>query len=107
MLLRRATGSVAGGTGGESRTTLKARIQLRAFVTRGPDVGTVLFPHKHEDGKYVVSKTRFKRDYKRISEKEILAHLENGHSLRMSNPNEGVSPTSLISPKSIFRPVKV
>lgn len=82
--------------------------QLHAFVSRGARLGELLFPHKHDDGTYVVSKTRFENDYIRvINEAEILPWLEKGYGLRMSNPNKGIKAPSLISPEAIFRPVFV
>lgn len=79
---------------------------LHAFVSRGSRSGELLFPHKHEDGSYVVSKTRFEIDYIRVTrESEILPWLEKGYSLRMSNPANGIAAPSLIKPESIFRPV--
>jgi len=82
------------------------KLRLHAFVDRGKNRGTLLFPHKHGDGKFVVSPTRFERDYKRVSEAEILGWLEKGLALRMSNPEQGIHAPSLVTPKSIFRPVK-
>ena len=80
--------------------------QLHAFVSRGANLGELLFPHKHDDGSYVVSKTRFKDDYVRLAkETEILPWLEKGYGLRMSNLDKGITAPSLISPESIFRPV--
>lgn len=80
--------------------------QLHAFVSRGARLGELLFPHKHEDGSYVVSKTRFEDDYVRVAkETDILPWLEKGYGLRMSNPEKGITAPSLISPESIFRPV--
>lgn len=79
---------------------------LHAFVRSGASAGELLFPHKHEDGAYVVSMTRFEKDYIRLmNENEILAWLEKGYRLRMSNPNGGITAPSLIRPESIFRPV--
>lgn len=82
------------------------RTRLHGFVSRGARVGEILFPHKHEDGAYVVSKTRFEEDYIRVAnEDEILRWLEQGYGLRMSNPAKGITAPSLIAPKSIFRPI--
>lgn len=79
---------------------------LHGFVSRGARAGELLFPHKHEDGSYVVSKTRFEDDYVRVAnESEILPWLEKGYRLRMSNPDRGITAPSLITPESIFRPV--
>ena len=83
-------------------------MDLHAFVSRGPKAGTLLFPHRHEDGSYVVSMTRFEKDYRYVrDEAELLGWLEKGYRLRMSNPAEGIPAASLISPKVIFRPVSI
>lgn len=79
---------------------------LHAIASRGARAGKLLFPHRHEDGTYVVSKTRFEEDYVRLMrEDEILHWLEKGYGLRMSNPAQGIKAPSLISLESIFRPV--
>jgi hypothetical protein len=81
---------------------------LHAFVSRGPKAGTLLYPHKHEDDAYVVSMTRFERDYKRVTDPaDLLGWLEKGYSLRMSNPHAGVKSPSLIVPAAIYRPVQL
>jgi len=84
-----------------------SKFSLHAFVGRGKNKGTLLFPHKHEDGKFVVSPSRFERDYLRVNEGQILGWLEKGLKLRMSNPKEGISAPSLIAPESIFRAVRL
>ncbi|MGB3875147.1 MAG: hypothetical protein WA980_04785 [Shinella zoogloeoides] len=84
------------------------KFELHAFVSRGANAGELLFPHQHEDGTYVVSKTRFEDDYVRlIRAVEILPWLEKGYGLRMSNPAKGIKAPSLIMPESIFRPVLI
>lgn len=81
-------------------------LDLHAFVARGPNKGAILFPHKHRDGSYVVSMTRYERDYIRVSKpSEVLSWLEKGYRLRMSNTMEGISSPSLIEPSQIYRPV--
>ena len=81
--------------------------RLHAFVSRGPKVGTLLYPHKHQDGTYVVSMSRFEHDYIRVSDPaELLGWLEKGYRLRMSNPVAGVPAPSLIAPNAIYRPVQ-
>ena len=70
---------------------------LHAFVSRGPKVGTILYPHKHRDGSYVVSMTRFEKDYIQVEDcNDLLGWLEKGYRLRMSNKDE---------PGAIYRPV--
>lgn len=83
------------------------KVKLHAFVMRGKNAGLMLFPHRHEDGKYVVSKTRFEKDYERVEAHEVLPMLEKGYGLRMSNAAEGITAPRLIVPESIFRPVKL
>lgn len=80
--------------------------RLHAFVTRGPKNGILLYPHKHRDGSFVVSMTRFEKDYIYIqNQSELLSWLEKGYRLRMSNKNAGVASPSLIEPSKIYRPV--
>ena len=79
---------------------------LHAFVSRGQHAGKLLYPHIHRDSAYVVSKTRFERDYVRVSDPgELLGWLEKGYSLRMSNREAGIAAPSLIEPSAIYRPV--
>lgn len=79
---------------------------LHAFVARGPNAGVILHAHLHADGTYVVSKTRFEKDYVRVEEPaKLLPWLERGYRLRMSNRDMGVTAPSLIHPKAIYRPV--
>ena len=82
---------------------------LYATVTRGRNKGSKLFPHRHKDGSFVVSPTRFEKDYVRVTEEaDLPGWLGRGFSLRMSNPSEGVFASSLISPQSIhgWRPAQ-
>lgn len=79
---------------------------LHAFVARGPKTGVLLYPHKHRDGSYVVSMTRFEIDYIKVAESaELLDWLEKGYRLRMSNKDAGVASPSLVEPRKIYRPV--
>lgn len=81
---------------------------LHAFVSRGPNFGTILYPHKHKDGRYVVSMTRFEKDYVYVDHaNDILGWLEKGYRLRMSNKDAGVPSPSLVEPGAIFRPVAI
>lgn len=81
-------------------------MKLHAFVARGPQKGTLLYPHRHRDGAFVVSMTRFERDYVREADQaRLIEWLEKGYRLRMSNPDEGVLQPRLVSPSAIFRPV--
>ncbi|MCW5772401.1 MAG: hypothetical protein KIT16_12240 [Rhodospirillaceae bacterium] len=92
---------------GNTRMTIPASDALpypRFVVTRGRGAGTVLFPHVHEDGTYVVSKTRFEKDYVRTSSlaDAIRRVKSEGYSLRMSNPAHATHRApSLIAPASL------
>ena len=86
--------------------TANADILLHAFVARGPKSGTMLYPHKHRDGRYVVSMTRFEKDYTYVDDPtQLLSWLEKGYRLRMSNKDAGVLAPSLVEPGKIYRPV--
>jgi hypothetical protein len=77
-------------------------MKITAKIARGKNTGTLLYPHLHKDGMYVVSKTRFERDYIRLANlHEIASHIADGYSLRMSNQEEGVIAASLINPSAI------
>lgn len=79
---------------------------LHAFVARGPKTGTLLYAHKHRDGSYVVSMTRFEKDYIKVAKSaDLLNWLEKGYRLRMSNKDAGVVSPSLVEPSKIYRPV--
>ena len=92
----------------KSTANWSAAADLHAFVSKGPNLGIILFPHQHEDGSYVVSMTRFEKDYQPVTNvDELLGWLEKGYRLRMSNPSQGVTAASLISPSSIFRRVLI
>ena len=77
--------------------------RLEATVKRGTAIGTVLRPHRHANGTYVVSMTRFQKDYVYVAaEADLPDWVSRGFSVRMSNlgvPNHR-SP-SLIAPASI------
>ena len=86
----------------------RGALSLHAFVSRGPKAGTLLHPHLHKDGTYVVSMTRFEKDYVHLADlDEVLGWLEKGFRLRMSNKLGGIPAPSLIAPKAIYRPVKL
>ena len=72
---------------------------MHALVSRGPNKGVTLRPHRHTDGCYVASRSRFARAYVRVKTEAELSRLkEAGLSVRMSAP--GLAP-SLICPDSI------
>lgn len=78
-------------------------MKLHAIVKRGKAIGTTLVPHRFDDGCYVVSLTRFKRDYIRVrSEADLPVWVAKGYSIRMSNPLiPEHKAASLIAPASI------
>lgn len=85
--------------------TFQLKAPLHAFVSRGQHAGELLYPHRHKDGSYVVSKSRFERDYIREPDPDaLIGWLEKGFSLRMSNPDAGINEASLIKPGAIYRP---
>jgi len=68
-------------------------------IKSGKNEGDVLEPFKNKDGKYIVSKTRFKKDYVYVETVEqIKLYLEKGFKVRMAA--KGISP-SLVSSNSI------
>jgi hypothetical protein len=84
-------------------------VEISYKVSRGLGSGTVLHPHRHDDGMYVASKTRFERDYIRVATVgELLILIGNGFSIRMSCPGSKThAAPSLISPSSISVAVPV
>lgn len=73
---------------------------MRAKVRRGLAKGAPLYPHQHEDGSYVVSPTRYEKDYERVGNIDVAERKvrEEGLRIRMSRPGH---PPSLICPASI------
>jgi hypothetical protein len=62
-------------------------MKIFAKVSRGPQKGEVITPHCHDDGMYVVSPTRFERDYVRVPTLEDFAsNIRKGMKGRMSSP---------------------
>lgn len=75
--------------------------KIKFIVKRGRNVGLALFPHFYEGGYYIVSISRFKKDYVRVSKTEdLIPFLEKGFKVRMSNTENGTKP-SLIGLDSI------
>lgn len=75
-------------------------MKIIAKVSRGPQKGEIVTPHRHEDGTYVVSPTRFEKDYIRVASLEDFAsQIQKGFKGRMSSP--AVKRPRLFSPKSI------
>lgn len=76
---------------------------LTYVVDRGKERGMVLTPHKFEDGKYVASLTRFKRDYVKVDKvEELIPLMRKGYGIRMSNQDgDNHRSPSLIRPQGI------
>lgn len=61
------------------------KVEMKAYVLRGKNAGLELAPHRHADGLYVASMTRFSKDYLRVASVEALADLlDQGYRIRMS-----------------------
>ena len=77
--------------------------RLTYVVTRGREKGAVLTPHKGDDGKYVASPTRFKKDYVKVERVEDLIPLmQKGYGVRMSHQDSDTHRgPSLIRPQGI------
>lgn len=76
-------------------------MKIYAKVSRGPQKGEIVTPHRHRDGAYVVSPTRFERDYVRVPNLEDFAtEVARGLKGRMSS--SVVKGPRLFSPSSII-----
>ena len=61
--------------------------RLQAKKNRGKFKGEPLFPHKHKDGTYVASSSRYEVDYIPVeTEEELESLVKAGYGARMSNP---------------------
>ncbi|MEC5318743.1 HNH endonuclease signature motif containing protein [Brenneria populi subsp. brevivirga] len=73
---------------------------LEAFVSKRSklNAGKPLYPHKHKDGMFVASHSRFEVDYIRVETPEQLqALVEVGYGARMSNPALKVAASFVVS----------
>ncbi len=77
--------------------------KLYCVVKRGRSVGTILTPHLHKDNCFVVSLTRYEKDYMRVKqESDLHEWVAKGYSVRMSNSTaKSHRSPSLISPGSM------
>ena len=73
---------------------------ISAIVTRGPNKGTVMRPHRYQAGYFLISKVsnRLGDATKVANESELESWVHIGYGIRMSAP--GVSP-SLFMPRGI------
>lgn len=75
-------------------------MKVFAKVSRGRQKGEIVTPHRHEDGTYVVSPTRFEKDYVHVPTLEaFVSEIRKGLKGRMSSPT--VKGPRLFSPSSI------
>lgn len=78
----------------DQRHGSKDMSSLTSEVTRGKYKGVETYPHKHKDGMYVASHTRFESDYIRTDSLTELQELVNlGYGVRMSNPSIDLAPS--------------
>ena len=77
---------------------------MQYVVKRGNETAVTLVPHVHKDGKYVVSLTRFKKDYIRLNSiAEVQEYLDLGYKVRMScRDSKNHKAPSLISADAII-----
>jgi hypothetical protein len=62
--------------------------KLIAYKSRGEYKGKPIYPHKHKDGTYVASPSRFEVDYVHVdTEEELEALVRSGLGARMSSPD--------------------
>ena len=62
--------------------------KLKAYKSRGEYKGESIYPHKHKDGTYVASPSRFEVDYVYVdTEEELEALVRSGLGARMSSPD--------------------
>ncbi len=75
--------------------------KLKAYKSRGEYKGEPIYPHKHKDGTYVASPSRFEVDYVYVdTEEELEALVRSGLGARMSSPDIKQA-ASLISANNI------
>jgi len=77
--------------------------RLYCVVKRGRSAGTILTPHLHKDNCFVISLTRFGKDYMRVKqESDLHEWVDKGYSVRMSSPTvKSHRSPSLICPGSM------
>lgn len=75
-------------------------LQITAVVSRGKNKGTLLTPHRYQDGVYIISKGGNTASFSRevSNQNDLPAWIDQGYGVRMSGP--GVAP-SIYMPKSL------
>ena len=77
--------------------------KLIAYKTRGEHKGKPIYPHKHKDGTYVASSSRFEADYVHVeTEDELEALVRSGLGARMSSPKIKQAASFITSDKIQF-----
>lgn len=72
-------------------------MKIEYRVQSGSKAGSVHTPHRCADGTYVVSKTRYVRDYVHVTSLEVvLTYLDKGYRLRVSDPVTLSSPSLVL-----------
>jgi hypothetical protein len=68
-----------------SSTVTQSSQILQAIVKRGKAHGATLRPHRYADGSYVASRSRYERNYIRVSSlSELIQLWQQGFKVRMS-----------------------
>ncbi len=77
---------------------------LKYTVKRGMDIGLVLIPHRHRNGKFLASKHKFGPHAWASNEEELKRLMDRGYSVRMSPKDKSHRRgASLIAPSFIER----
>jgi len=78
---------------------------LQGQVKSGQYKDQLLFPHKHQNGMYVATTSRYEEDYIRVSTiEELEALVKSGYGARMSNPNNDNAPSYIVHHNLTFTP---
>jgi hypothetical protein len=81
---------------------MSAQLAITYLVQRGKEAGVFLVPHRYRDGTFMVSECKRGPHYRVGTTEELLSHIVNGHSIRMSNPESRSHRTPrLIRPESL------
>jgi hypothetical protein len=81
---------------------MRAQLAITYVVQKGKEAGVLLVPHRYRDGKFLASKCKQGPHFRVGSTEELLSHMVDGHSIRMSNPETRHHRTPrLIRPQSI------
>ena len=77
--------------------------KLIAYKSRGDHKGKPIYPHKHKDGTFVASPSRFEVDYVHVeTEDELEALVRSGLGARMSSPDIKQAASLITSDKIEF-----